>query len=405
MACVRGYREKADFSLLRTLQKERKRKGMDSPDPTKWTVDDVCLWILTLDDHEFMLPHVERFKAARIDGVALLQLTDDALRDEMGMAALGHRKKLLLRIDAIRADGYPVNSKGKRRRVSTGDDTCGGSGEAEDDTVEVAVSSSKRQKVTFRAAEKVCTSSGGGTVSEHGDDATSTTLALPFTCPICYGEFHKVEDVASLSNCGHKTCAACIQGYLQQRIDDRALPIICPHRDCGSECAAQDVAAHVEQRYIDRWEQFSLDDLLKNKHLVEGQDELRFVRYPTPDCSNIVLWHPEDDPHFRCESCRKHYCLKCQCAFHHGRTCIGYKKWKISTGRDDRLFLRYISQQRVKQCPQCGMFIEKSVGCNSMTCFCGFTFCFYCGKPEATCLCGGAHHYMPPNESWGDETD
>jgi hypothetical protein len=31
-----------------------------------------------------------------------------------------------------------------------------------------------------------------------------------------------------------------------------------------------------------------------------------------------------------------------------------------------------------KRCPACRMFIEKTEGCNHMTCLCGHQFCFIC---------------------------
>lgn len=347
-----------------------------------------------MPDHEFMLPYVEQFKQNDIDGTALLSLTDAELKDDLRVHALGHRKKLLMLIDELSKNTVDVDRKGKRRMRSDQEshDISFGSTLSPTTIVSDGRQSVKRQKLDIDANPSV---SKVGNAEEEKEDTT-----CDFTCPICFDDFHSTHDIATLSDCGHQTCVTCLRQYLQQQIDDRMFPLSCARTDCKWECNVSDVASHLSQRYLDRWEQYSLENLLKNKHFKnESEDELRFVCCPTSECKNIVLWHPEDDPHFRCEVCRKHYCLKCQCSYHHGKTCIGYKKWKIATGKDDSLFMRYISRQRVKQCPQCGMFIEKSVGCNSMVCFCGFTFCYFCGKPEATCFCGGAHHYMPPGDS------
>jgi len=55
-----------------------------------------------------------------------------------------------------------------------------------------------------------------------------------------------------------------------------------------------------------------------------------------------------------------------------------------------------------RRCPRCGVWIEKGptfsvfgleiVGCDKMTCRCGFKFCFRCGAENARCACTGAEH-------------
>ena len=46
-----------------------------------------------------------------------------------------------------------------------------------------------------------------------------------------------------------------------------------------------------------------------------------------------------------------------------------------------------------KPCPNCGIYIEKSTGCNSMICRCGVEFCYKCGNRECECVekCIRAH--------------
>ena len=43
-----------------------------------------------------------------------------------------------------------------------------------------------------------------------------------------------------------------------------------------------------------------------------------------------------------------------------------YKKWK--------------AKKNVKTCPLCSREIEKTVGCNHITCLCGSHRCWICGK-------------------------
>ena len=48
-------------------------------------------------------------------------------------------------------------------------------------------------------------------------------------------------------------------------------------------------------------------------------------------------------------------------------------------GPCDDNFLAYFKD--FKRCPQCGMAIQKISGCNHMTCFCHYNFCFVCLSP------------------------
>ena len=48
-------------------------------------------------------------------------------------------------------------------------------------------------------------------------------------------------------------------------------------------------------------------------------------------------------------------------------------------GEQERLFNVWANEHG-KQCPECRRMIEKSEGCNHMTCLCGAHFCWKCGK-------------------------
>lgn len=49
------------------------------------------------------------------------------------------------------------------------------------------------------------------------------------------------------------------------------------------------------------------------------------------------------------------------------------------SAEQDRLFNVWANEHS-KRCPECGRVIEKSEGCNHMTCLCGAHFCWKCGK-------------------------
>mmetsp|Transcript_40334 Transcript_40334/g.61543 ORF Transcript_40334/g.61543 Transcript_40334/m.61543 type:complete len:86 (-) Transcript_40334:405-662(-) len=43
----------------------------------------------------------------------------------------------------------------------------------------------------------------------------------------------------------------------------------------------------------------------------------------------------------------------------------------------------YLNKNNCKQCPQCQFWVQRSEGCNHMTCRCKFEFCYKCGKAYA----------------------
>ena len=50
----------------------------------------------------------------------------------------------------------------------------------------------------------------------------------------------------------------------------------------------------------------------------------------------------------------------------------------------DMLTLQWINSQ-TKPCPGCGCRVEKSEGCDHMTCLCGYEFCFGCAQAMCSC--------------------
>lgn len=62
------------------------------------------------------------------------------------------------------------------------------------------------------------------------------------------------------------------------------------------------------------------------------------------------------------------------------------RKGPAGLGNDeiDELTLHWLNEQTTL-CPGCGSRIEKTDGCDHMTCLCGYEFCYQCG--ETHCLC------------------
>lgn len=60
-------------------------------DPRAWSIEEVCKWLTSLRLSQYK----ETFMDAAIDGIFLFELTDDDLRNTLGIEHALHRKKIL----------------------------------------------------------------------------------------------------------------------------------------------------------------------------------------------------------------------------------------------------------------------------------------------------------------------
>ena len=216
----------------------------------------------------------------------------------------------------------------------------------------------------------------------------------PGDCPICYCEYTNKDGVL-LSDCGHKFCQDCFAQYVQTKAKDReVLPtqLVCPHHDdkdgkCGQALAQQDIMACLKtDEDRDRYLRLSLS------RTVDQQDNMGCC--PTAGCSFLFEWDSENRK-LDCPLCHQTYCLVCQTGpWHAGVRCEQFQQQQkqegnatASGGSDgDTEFQNFAAQRKLKQCPKCKFWVEKSSGCNAMHCRCNLVFCYQCGG----CLKGTA---------------
>ena len=73
---------------------------------TSWSVEDVCCWLLSQNLGNF----VETFKDNEVDGECLLTLDNKLLRDDLRITALGHRSRILKRVEMLKQEFHPNNT-------------------------------------------------------------------------------------------------------------------------------------------------------------------------------------------------------------------------------------------------------------------------------------------------------
>ncbi|KIL71079.1 hypothetical protein M378DRAFT_183590 [Amanita muscaria Koide BX008] len=233
-----------------------------------------------------------------------------------------------------------------------------------------------------------------------------------YLCSICFMSF-KGSKCLQLS-CNHTFCRSCLADYWKLCIAEGEVGKVgCADPECvkeGREAKVDEVARIVTDEEVRRWK------WLREKRTFDRDPTM--IHCPMPFCQVPVCKSAVDDEdgsgwfRFRqCTSCGYTFCGMCKRLWHGPHTAC-------SVEHSEKLVLEYLqteegSQQRrdierqygratisklvknyqeeiVNQqymkasttgCPKCDVRVEKSHGCNHMTCRkCGTHFCYRCGS-------------------------
>ena len=188
-------------------------------------------------------------------------------------------------------------------------------------------------------------------------------------CPICTDEISHAEQLG----CGHSYCSGCLRHYLESAPHTKTFPLAC----IGDEGACKVPISIPEIRRFLQPQVFqALVEVAFRSYIDQHAQELKFCT--TPDCQQIYRHNPNTRKILQCPSCFSTICSACNEEAHEGMTCEERRVHR-DPGEQERLFNVWANEHG-KQCPECGRMIEKSEGCNHMTCLCGAHFCWKCGK-------------------------
>ncbi|KAL1732501.1 hypothetical protein EV714DRAFT_206578 [Schizophyllum commune] len=174
------------------------------------------------------------------------------------------------------------------------------------------------------------------------------SAAVDATCPVCYME----PSAPFRLGCGHIYCTACAKHLLSSATENKTFPLLCIGEDAA--CALFDAAftAHIER----------------------NPDKLKYCR--TAACEQVYVTSG-DQQFLSCPSCFATVCTGCNEGAHVGRTCEENAR-DVQRKHDERLNDALIAEQNFKRCPTCQVLVEKTEGCNHISCRCGAHFCWRC---------------------------
>ncbi|KAK0407686.1 hypothetical protein QR680_003531 [Steinernema hermaphroditum] len=174
--------------------------------------------------------------------------------------------------------------------------------------------------------------------------------------------------------CGHLFCRDCARSHALT-VED--LPISCPFPECGALFHPTALASFVPLSFVDGYKRkiiekrLQLPDFLKCYHC-------RRINHFISDGLNkegVAIC-----------ACGAAICRKCEKEAHAPLDCKQMEFYEAILGRKGHTFHTvapmhdYISEIQAVVCPACGYPVERSYGCNHMTCWCGNEFCYKCGS-------------------------
>ncbi|KAL6070020.1 Nuclear export mediator factor [Balamuthia mandrillaris] len=402
---LRGDEEEEEEEEQTKRLHPRKPPFQDKSTLSEWTNRDVLDWYesksvglcAAFPEGRHLL------KANQIDGQALLAMTSETLL-LMGFEEEAHRQRLLSAVDVLRSSKQGSEDREETRRGEEEGEE-GGEGEnkkrkrGEDGEAEEKIEEKKKDKGKEKeegheeeSAKKKTRVEKEEEEGKRGEGEGGVTGTVE--CPVCMDDV-ECGDAHSLARCHHTYCKLCLQQYFMTKVSSKEFPILCPDPKCKTEVLPTDAKAVLDEDSLDKFERFSLSAMVE-----KNQD--MYSCCPTPGCSYVFVWMKGDDPHFRCEKCRKHYCLSCKTEWHKELSCLQMRRsaeWALLNMKADALFEELVTGRKYKQCPECRFWVGKSVGCNSMSCRCGTHFCYACGSSS----CDG--YSCPQQNEAGEEED
>ncbi|OAX40821.1 hypothetical protein K503DRAFT_848767 [Rhizopogon vinicolor AM-OR11-026] len=182
-------------------------------------------------------------------------------------------------------------------------------------------------------------------------------------CPVCFSE----ASVPTRLSCGHRWCTSCLQGYLASAVENKAFPLTCLGNDAS---CTERIPLPLAKNILSGDDFTALCEASFWSYVHARSNE--FHHCPTPDCAQVYRAVPVTTI-LQCPSCLVRICSTCHTEAHDGITC------EDRDTAQDKLFHEWAATHDVKNCPGCKTPIERSEGCNHMTCVrCQTHICWVC---------------------------
>ncbi|XP_058534848.1 E3 ubiquitin-protein ligase RNF217 [Ochotona princeps] len=192
-------------------------------------------------------------------------------------------------------------------------------------------------------------------------------------CRVCLEE----KPIKPLPCCKKAVCEECLKVYLSSQVQLGQVEIKCPITECFEFLEETTVVYNLTH-----------EDSIKYKYFLE-LGRIDSSTKPCPQCKHFTTFkkkghiptpsRSESKYKIQCPTCQFVWCFKCHAPWHEGVNCKEYKK-------GDKLLRHWASeiehgQRNAQKCPKCKIHIQRTEGCDHMTCSqCNTNFCYRCGE-------------------------
>ncbi|XP_053316767.1 E3 ubiquitin-protein ligase RNF217 isoform X2 [Spea bombifrons] len=192
-------------------------------------------------------------------------------------------------------------------------------------------------------------------------------------CRVCLED----RSIKPLVCCKKPVCEECLKRYLSSQVHIGQVEIKCPITECNKHLDESTIVYNLPR-----------DEILKYKYFLE-LSRMDSSTKPCPQCKHFTtfkrkahvpnLSKSEIKFKIQCPSCQFIWCFKCHSPWHEGVNCREYKK-------GDKLLRHWAGeiehgQRNAQKCPKCKVHIQRTEGCDHMTCSqCNTNFCYRCGE-------------------------
>ncbi|KAI0436738.1 hypothetical protein F4803DRAFT_207778 [Xylaria telfairii] len=184
-------------------------------------------------------------------------------------------------------------------------------------------------------------------------------------CPVCWTEAENPVE----TRCGHVYCLDCFEKLcLSTTTQESGAKIRCVGNSgsCDTILSLPQLQEHLSLS--------AFEELLEKCFASYVRLQPDLLRYcPSPDCGYVYRANGAAKM-LTCRSCLKSVCTSCH-AQHGAMSCAEYQD--VSSGRQEANE-RLKKEMGIKDCPKCKTPLEKTEGCNHMTCRCGAHICWVC---------------------------
>ncbi|XP_026197139.1 probable E3 ubiquitin-protein ligase RNF217 isoform X2 [Anabas testudineus] len=195
------------------------------------------------------------------------------------------------------------------------------------------------------------------------------TESMMQSCRVCLED----KTIAPLPCCRKAVCDECLKLYVSSQVRVAKPYISCPIPECSGYLEEGVVISHLAN-----------EDVAKYRYFLE-LSQLDSSTKPCPQCSEFTSLkkqnpnRSEQKYKIQCSNCQFVWCFKCHSPWHDGLKCRDYRK-------GDKLLRNWASviehgQRNAQKCPHCKIHIQRTEGCDHMTCMqCNTNFCYRCGE-------------------------